>query len=568
MRDRRHFVFIFLAASLAVLPLVLKGPSCGHDLEFHLLNWLEAGSQWKQGVLIPRWDFTAAWNSGEPRFVFYPPLSWTVGALLGFLLPWVAVPIAFIWLALVACGLAMHRLAREWTDSGWALVAAAFYMVNPYMLFVFYERAAYAELLAAAWIPLLMLAILRPHLTLPGIAVPICLLWLTNAPAAVMGCYAFAILGFMRIVSTWSGAQGVRAALKEAATVVAGAILGIGLAAFYILPATLEQRWVQISMPNLRGVRYQDNFLFGFIGDTTHDTILRTASHCGVALLALAAIFLAAALFSGSREPGISPPARGARKRVLLALAVLTGIVAFLLTSPSAILWRHVPELDNLQFPWRFCAILGAAAAALLALAMPRTAKHSTAAAALALVLPLALTLGGDHFYRPFCHPEAAVSSVVADFYNGERYDPTDEYTPVGADPQALQHANPAFWIADSPTAPAPQAADRDYSVALARRLHFTVSTPVPRFLVLSLRDYPAWKIAINGTPIAIRPHRPDGLIALPIAGGVSKIDIAYAHTPDQIAGWIVTALSAGALFFAGRRRRQDARRLKRGRSR
>jgi hypothetical protein len=559
MRDRRYLVFLLLAATLAVFPLILKGPSCGHDLEFHLLNWLEAGSQWKQGVLIPRWDFTAAWNSGEPRFVFYPPLSWTVGALLGLFLPWIAVPIVFIWLALVACGLAMHRLAREWADSGWALVAAAFYMVNPYMLFVFYERAACAELLAAAWIPLLMLAILRPRLSIPGIAVPICLLWLTNAPAAVMGCYAFAILGAARIVFTGRGAQGARAALREAAAIAAGAVLGIGLAAFYIVPATIEQRWVQIKMPTLRGVRYQDNFLFGFIGDATHDNILRTASHCGAILLVLAAIFLAAAHFSGSRQPGVSPAARGARQRVLLALAVLTCIVAFLLTSPSAILWRHVPELGNLQFPWRFCAILGAAAAALLALATPRTGKHSIAATALALVLPLALTLGGDRFYRPFCHPEAAVPSLVDSFYSGTRYDPTDEYTPVGADPQALEHANPAFWVADSPTAPAPQAASRDYSVALARRLHFTVATTAPRFVVLSLRDYPAWKVAINGVPIASRPHRPDGLIALPIASGVSKIDIAYAHTPDQIAGWIVSALSAGVLGSIWRRRRPRA---------
>src|ERR1035441_7276615 len=79
-------------------------------------------------------------------------------------------------MALTCCGLTMYRLACEWTSSGNALIAAAFYMGHPYMLFTFYERAAYAELLAAAWIPLLLLSVLRPRLTLPGIALPICLL--------------------------------------------------------------------------------------------------------------------------------------------------------------------------------------------------------------------------------------------------------------------------------------------------------------------------------------------------------------------------------------------------------
>jgi hypothetical protein len=558
MRDYRHVVFISLSALIAVFPLILKGPSFGHDFEFHLMNWLEVGSQWKQGVPIPHWEFTAAWNSGEPRFIFYPPLSWTIGALLGLFLPWVVVPTTFIWLALVACGLTMYRLAREWTSPGKALVAAAFYMVNPYTLFVFYERAAYAELLAAAWIPLLFLAVLRPRLGIAGIAVPVCLLWLTNAPAAVMGSYSLAILGAMRVVSTWRGRQGARVALAEAAKIAAGAVLGVGLAGFYVLPAVVERRWVQISMPFIRGVRYQDNFLFGSIGDISHDAILRTASGCGVALFVLIGIFLVAALYSGSREPDLSPADSGARKRSLFALAVLACVVGFLLTAPSAVLWRHIPELSNLQFPWRFCAVLGAIAATSLALAMPKSGRYDGGFRALALALPLALTFVGSHLYAQGWRPSVAVSSIADMFLKGAQYDDTDEYTPVGADPKAIQHSNPASWIAANPDDPAPQGAG-DYSVELARRLHFTVSVPAPRFLVLSLRDYPAWKITVNGAPIGSRPHRKDGLIVLPVAGGTSRIDIKYAQTPDLTAGWILTALSAGLVLFVWRKHRQIA---------
>jgi hypothetical protein len=50
---RLHRLLIPLAALLAVLPLLLHGPSCGHDFDFHLLNWLEATSQLRH-LPIPR----------------------------------------------------------------------------------------------------------------------------------------------------------------------------------------------------------------------------------------------------------------------------------------------------------------------------------------------------------------------------------------------------------------------------------------------------------------------------------------------------------------------------------
>jgi hypothetical protein len=427
-------------------------------------------------------------------------------------MPWAAVPTTFVWLALASCGFAMYRLASEWTTPGNAVIAAAFYMVHPYMLFTFYERAAYAELLAAAWIPLLLLAVLRPRLTVAGLAIPIALLWLTNAPAAVMGCYAFVLLGVARTASTWR-TQDSNAALREAAKIAVGAILGIGLAAFYVVPATIEQRWVKITMPLVRGVRYQDNFLFAHIGSVSHDAILRTASLCGVALVALAAVFLAKALHSANREPGLSQAGSGVRKRNLLALFLLTSMAAFLLTSPSAVLWRHVPELSNLQFPWRFCAILGAAAAALLALAMPQTRKpHPVAAIGIALALTACLTFAGNHFFRQPCYPGFAVPNLVDDFYAAGPTDPTDEYTPIGCDPEALQHANPAFWMAANVGDPAPETAAVDYSNDLARRLHFSVSAPVrhPQSSRLSrLEDHRQRRPCPQPSPPRRRTDRP-----------------------------------------------------------
>ena len=74
---------------------------------------------------------------------------------------WPAAPIAFTLIVLTACGVSMNKLAREWLPPNAATVAACAYILNPYALFVAYERTAYAELAAGIWLPLIILYALR-----------------------------------------------------------------------------------------------------------------------------------------------------------------------------------------------------------------------------------------------------------------------------------------------------------------------------------------------------------------------------------------------------------------------
>ena len=61
----RPLLLIALAALIVVHPLIVHGCSCGHDFDFHLLNWMEAASQWSHGTLYPHWAYTPAYNAGE-----------------------------------------------------------------------------------------------------------------------------------------------------------------------------------------------------------------------------------------------------------------------------------------------------------------------------------------------------------------------------------------------------------------------------------------------------------------------------------------------------------------------
>jgi len=643
-RHRLHLLLIPVAGLIAITPLLRNGPSCGHDFPFHLLSWLEAAGQFSHGNLHPHWAYTPAYDAGEPRFIFYPPLSWTIGGLLTLALshlPHITpdrafnlAPILYTWIALTAAGLAMHALARRYTSPNIALLVATLYLANPYTLFTAFERTAFAELLAAAWIPLLLLVILppdvlsspperpqslsprpenpkhlssrpdperaervegagegpaspnfpipktlssrpkarsaavegpasTPHIHLPNItrlALIIALLWLTNAPAAVMGCYTLALLAVLHISFLYRERRSLRPLLAPAAQLTAGTFLGLALAAFYILPAAFERRWVEINLANVPGMRISDNTLFHHTPDPDHNAVVHTVSLIALLLLILTAAALLSALLierlqttreassrpeaqPERRDPRISPPSPNTKRpppinaNLLSALALPTALIALLLTPLSAPIWRFSPELNFLQFPWRFLAILAPICALSVALTLRRFHLRGPIAVTLALLLPAALTLAAYPAFRQTCEPAYTPQAQLATFHSTHGSDPTDEYTPTTADNDVLRSDNPAWTLL-----PSPPATPRLAGLAPT---HLSLDLTTSEILVFNLRDYPAWRVTRNGSVLTDRVQRDDGLLAITLPPGHSDIDLNLRSTPDQIAG---DAISLAAL--------------------
>jgi hypothetical protein len=192
----------------------------------------------------------------------------------------------------------------------------------------------------------------------------------------------------------------------------------------------------------------------------------------------------------------------------------------------------------------------------LLALAFSRFKLWFPLAVSVALAASLLLSMKGYKRYHQWCNRGNDVASLASDFYQGAKYDETDSYLPVGADHFAMAHANPESWIAAQPADAAPQNAQYHYSLALKDRLHFAVTSSIPAYFVINLRDYPAWRITVNGVAVTDHPHRADGLIVVPIQQGNSQIDITDAVTWDRIAGWPISALALGILIVLDLRSR------------
>ena len=113
------------------------------------------------GILYPHWASGPNFGAGEPRFVFYPPLTWMTGAFLGLVVPWRAVSIVLLYLLFAATGLANRALARQMLGNGPATLAGCASIFIGNILVDGYLRGDYGELAGGFWIPLLLMFQLR-----------------------------------------------------------------------------------------------------------------------------------------------------------------------------------------------------------------------------------------------------------------------------------------------------------------------------------------------------------------------------------------------------------------------
>jgi 6-pyruvoyl-tetrahydropterin synthase related domain len=528
---------ISVAAFAVEIPFFFFGTPSGHDVEFHLYSWLEVLSQWRQGIVYPRWAALAHFGYGEPRFVFYPPASWTVGAALSAIFPWTFTADIYIWMVLVAAGVSMFVLVRQWLPRRDAIFAAAFYAVNPYHLVIVYWRSAFAELLASCVLPLLLLFLLRAADGSRRVVAPLALLlagaWLINAPAAVMIHYSFALL---IVVLAWQR--------RSSRLLVVGASavsLGACFAAFYLMPAIYEQRWVNISEAVSTGYRPQDNFIFIHTTDAEHDAFNHLISWLALAEIGvlLIAAWAARALRKSNRE-------------LWNTLAAWAAACTVLLFPVSALFWKFAPKLGFMQFPWRWLLCLSMILSVFMAFGLRRWPARALACVGLILLI----VLSGYRLQRPWwedaddlqeLRDNMVQSSTTQPNAGAVGYEGTDEYTPTGADSSAIDKS------ARRVSVDGPEHAGIHVVRWNAESKEFTAEMSAPARLALHLFNYPAWQVEVNGRVVQAGTQESTGQILVPVGAGANRVQITFVRTWDRrVGGWIslITALLV-ALWIA-----------------
>jgi hypothetical protein len=346
------------------------------------------------------------------------------------------------------------------------------------MLLTIYVRSAFAELLAASFLPLLVLWIVRER-PARAMFVPLALtiagVWLTNVPAAIIASYVAVLL----LATVTIFRRNSRVFLYG----VAAMAMGMLLASFYIVPVLYEKNWITVGQVLSAGVRPAENFLFTRIGEPEHDAFLRTLSWLAV---------------GNWRSPvwPCSSPADGAGAIPRLVVAGHPGrrVARVDVAHHQPGLSLHArPALPSV--PWRWLMVTGIAYAVFVVAAVPSFRGKASLYAVLFVGLIAVCNLA----LQPQCDPEDTPFMLSSCSMRA-----TATWGPTSTLPQA------ATITRSSRTFPSLRFAVRMAGAGSKRtgdtlprgpyRKQLTVESSQPVEIVLRLMNYPAWRVEVNGS--------------------------------------------------------------------
>lgn len=528
----------------------------GHDTLTHLQWHHHFAKQFWAGELYPRWLAGMNAGYGSPAFFFYAPLPYMITSLLRPLVPGDPIGLRVLGasaaLALIASGIACFAWLVRRNGVRAALIGAAVYMLLPYHLVVdFYDRAAFAELWAFVWLPLVMLGAERiargERRGVATFALAEAGLIATHLPAALLFApVPFIVLALEALAGRDSAPSDPerhftpRPALALTfARLAAGALLGAALSAAYLLPALASRRHVLLAESQDAARYFANNFLFDFGRTQPYGDYLGRLA----LVTALTAGFVAAAFVVARRDRDLR-----ARRESTSWLAIACGATLMMLPVARP-LWNALPPLQAIQFPWRFHTVVCVAGAALAARAVCAFARESRVARVAAVS---AVSLAAVFATLALAAERAALQTAAK----------TDirllaASTEIGFEGRQFRPR----WASLAPftTRPLAELMERAGTAELARgegslviarhgsrRMKLTVDLATLSTIVIQHFYYPGWiaRTAPGGLSLPATPS-PDGLISLDVPRGRYEIALRLEASASEKTGAIASAAAA-----------------------
>jgi hypothetical protein len=533
-----EMMIISVGGLILTLPTIIYGfPADGHDSIVHLTWYTQFSEQLISGQTYPRWLLRENAGLGSPTFFYYGPVPYYITLIFQPLsrfdpYGWYQMGLSAS-MAIVLSGITCYFWIRSRTNSHAAIFGALIYMIMPYHMAIdLYERAAFAELWAFVWMPLILYFVGRSErgnwINAVGIAFSYSLLVMTHLPTTLM----FSPIPIAYAFLTRNREQRLRVFVLT----VMGMIWGIVSSAIYLLPALGTQNLVFVGREAIKAL-YLSNFLFqGLIPETTFDLKL-TAVVLTMALFGICGVILG--------NSASSPAHRQERM-----FWVFVSLIAILMMTPLSepVIW--VVPLHRIQFPWRYNTILTVSVTAIMAIGIFSLSKPFNKRVIASIVISI-LIIGAWLFLDI---RQGLIKSAPPHYVRGVTTidrKPLNEMIERGTfdfnyRPRTVQ-TDLRLWAEDIPKI---SVATGGSQISIekweSRLILLSVNLPTDSSLTIGQLYYPGWTAQIIGQSCCLpaNPSEPDGLVTVQAPAGSYELALRLVSGPLEMVGQIISFFS------------------------
>lgn len=494
------------------------------------------------------------YSYGYPLFNFYPPFPYYLGEifrLTGF--SYIDSTKIVFGLGFLVSGILMYLFTRRlWGDWG-GLLSAVLYLYAPYHSLDVYVRGAMNEFWAIAFFPGVCWAVyeiverekkkeMTKYISL--MALFFALLLLSHNLMALIFTPTVVVLALLLI---WQRKKNLR---EKIISLALGGIWGIGLAAFFTLPVILEKKYVHVETMLMGYFNYLAHFVpigkmlftryWGY-GSSGWQQDAGMPFQVGFPLWPLAVlVFMTVSILFLKKKID-------KEKFILISLFFLVSLFALFLAHPrSVLIWKAIPALAYLQFPWRFLTlvIFGWSVVGGGLLVLFKKEKWQKLIALAIVILTVSLNYS---FFR--VEKTIRVSDTEKLFsakgWNKLQTDAIFDYLPV--------------YAKAPPGGPAPEKPEIKEGKAKISEVEkgtdwyrFDIKVEEQAKVQVPVYDFPGWKATIDNEKTKITHDNHLGLITVYVPAGGHRVALALTNTPVRALGNLFSLLAWGGLFIYG----------------
>lgn len=522
-------VVVILISLICITPLIHEGFFPVHD-NTQVARVFQMYQSLSDGQFPVRWVNDLGYGYGYPIFTFYAPLAYYVGALgmIAGLTALVATK-AMIGIGFVLAGVSMYFLAREFWGKKGGLIAGVLYVLAPYHGVNVYVRGAISEMWAYAFIPLAFYGIWKftqtwskSSFVLGSIGVAGIVLS-HNLTAMMLLPFLFLLGSSLTFIHRKKGHK----ALVPLGIVVTGLLLS----AFYWLPAITELGLTNVASQVGGGSMYKDHFVClsqlisspaGF-GGSAPGCVDGISLQIGKLHILLLVVSFGISLMLRHKKNLLIP---------LISAQVLAMTGIFLMLEVSKPIWDLFSPMEYFQFPWRFQTLflLGSslAAGSIFELKL-KALKGSVFISSIGL---MAICIGSIVLYQKFFIPQSYKSDTIkqgeSQYVREVTSRISDEYMPK----DFTRPKKGSFVLTSFPQVSGLTIANVS-ETSRQKKAEITTSGQVE--YKTNIAYFPAWSGKIDNVPV--KTYSREGLVALVLPKGTSKVQIDYQSTLIELIG-------------------------------